>query len=155
MCWLIFFPQKWWQVVDPTVLLSGRCCWLRLPKRRWYNTKNQFRKSENNIPRKGIAQPQSQFPHSYVCEQCICSHNQSECLFCFRKYVDLSWECIIRSQTHECGNWDWGRAIPRKVIHKCDFCCSVIVWYLLWLTFQCRLFIEQKFTCYRQCIKRW
>ncbi len=22
------------------------------------------------------------------------------------------WECINCSQTHECGNWDWGRAIP-------------------------------------------
>ncbi len=30
-----------------------------------------------------------------------------------------------RSQTHECGNWDWGRAIPIKRIHKWDFLCSV------------------------------
>jgi hypothetical protein len=36
-----------------------------------------------------------------------------------------SWEYINRSQTHECGNWDWGRAIPRKEIHKWDFPCSV------------------------------
>ncbi len=34
------------------------------------------------------------------------------------------WEYINRSQTHECGNWDWGRAIPRKGIHKWDFLCS-------------------------------
>ncbi len=34
------------------------------------------------------------------------------------KYVDRSWEYINRSQPHECGNWDWGRAIPRKGIHK-------------------------------------
>ncbi len=26
--------------------------------------------------------------------------------FADAKYVDLSWECINRSQTHECGNWD-------------------------------------------------
>ncbi len=40
-------------------------------------------------------------------------------LFCWRKYVvDRSWEYINRSQTHECGNWGWGRAIPRKGIHK-------------------------------------
>ncbi len=25
------------------------------------------------------------------------------------------------SQTHECGNWDRGRAIPRKGIHKWNF----------------------------------
>ncbi len=48
-------------------------------------------------------------------------------LFCYGKYVDQSWEYINRSQTHECGNWDWGRAIPRKGIHKCDFPCSVYI----------------------------
>ncbi len=41
------------------------------------------------------------------------------------KYVVQSWEYINRSQTHECGNWDWGRAIPRKGIHKWVFLCSV------------------------------
>ncbi len=30
-----------------------------------------------------------------------------------------------RSQTHECENWDWGRAIPRKGRHKWDFRCCV------------------------------
>ncbi len=28
---------------------------------------------------------------------------------------------IYHSQTHQCGNWDWGRAIPRKRIHKWYF----------------------------------
>ncbi len=37
---------------------------------------------------------------------------------------------INRSQTHECGNLGWGRAIPRKGIHKWDFRCSV---WLSWL----------------------
>jgi len=37
------------------------------------------------------------------------------------KYVDRSWEYINCSQTHECGNWDWGGAVPRKGIHKWDF----------------------------------
>ncbi len=50
---------------------------------------------------------------------------KSVCLCCCRKYVDRSWECINRSQTHECWNWDWSCAIPRKGIHKWDFCCSV------------------------------
>jgi len=48
------------------------------------------------------------------------------CLFCWRKYVDRSWEYINRSQTHECGSWDWGRANPRKGIPKWDFCCSAV-----------------------------
>jgi hypothetical protein len=38
------------------------------------------------------------------------------CLFCWRKYVDWSWEYVNRSKTYECGNWGWGRAIPRKGI---------------------------------------
>ncbi len=50
---------------------------------------------------------------------------QSVCLFCWRKYVARSWEYINRSQTPEFGNWGWGRAIPRKGIHKWDFRCSV------------------------------
>ncbi len=42
---------------------------------------------------------------------------QSVCLFCWRKYVDRSWDYTNRSQTHECWNWGWGRAIPRKGIY--------------------------------------
>ncbi len=41
------------------------------------------------------------------------------------KYVDQSWEYINSSHTYECGNLHWGRAIPRKGIHKWDFLCSV------------------------------
>ncbi len=46
------------------------------------------------------------------------------CLFCWRKYLDWSWEYINRSKTHECGNWGWGRAIPRKGIYKRNGRCS-------------------------------
>jgi hypothetical protein len=42
---------------------------------------------------------------------------RSVCLFCWRKYVDRSWDYINRSQKHECWNWGWGHAIPRKGIH--------------------------------------
>jgi hypothetical protein len=45
------------------------------------------------------------------------------CLFCWRKYVDWSWEYINRSREHECGNWGWGRAIPRKGIYKRNCRC--------------------------------
>ncbi len=47
------------------------------------------------------------------------------CLFCWRKYVNWSSEYINRSETHECGNWGWGRAIPRKGIYKRNCRCSV------------------------------
>ncbi len=48
------------------------------------------------------------------------------CLFCWRKYVDRSWEYINRSQTHECGNWGWGRAIPIKGNYKRNCRCSAV-----------------------------
>jgi hypothetical protein len=54
----------------------------------------------------------------------------SVCLFCSRKYVDRCWEYKNQSQTHECGNWDWSRAIPRKGIHICDFRYSGARWTL-------------------------
>ncbi len=47
------------------------------------------------------------------------------CLFCWRKYVDRSRVYINLLKTHECGNWGWGRSIPRNGIHKWDFRCSV------------------------------
>jgi hypothetical protein len=42
-----------------------------------YTARNQYRKFETNIPRKGIARPPSQFPHSCVWERFIYSHDQS------------------------------------------------------------------------------
>ncbi len=35
--------------------------------------------------------------------------------------ADPSWEYIIRSQTHECGNWDWGLDIPFLGIFVSNF----------------------------------
>jgi hypothetical protein len=85
-------------------------------------TAKQHRKFETNIPRKGIARPQPQFPHSCVCERDLytVSHDWSAA----GKYVDWSWECINRSKTHE---WDWGHAIPFLGIHKWDFRCRALV----------------------------
>jgi hypothetical protein len=65
-------------------------------------------------------------PISTLCLWAIYIFPHSICLFCCRKYVGRSLEYINRSQTHECGNWDWGRAIPRKGTHKWDFRC--IAW---------------------------
>ncbi len=62
--------------------------------------------------------------HSYICERFIFFQDRSV-YFAAAKYVDWSWEYLNRSQTHECGNWDWGRAIPRKGIHKWELGCSM------------------------------
>ncbi len=61
-----------------------------------------------------------------ICLWAIYIFPRSICLFCCRKYVDRSCENINRPQTHDCGNWDWGCAFPRKGIHKWDFHCSVL-----------------------------
>ncbi len=64
---------------------------------------------------------------TFMCLWAIYIFQQSDYLFYWRKiqYVDRSWEYINRSQTHECGNWDWGLAISFLGIHKWDFRCSV------------------------------
>ncbi len=77
--------------------------------------KDTILKIRDKYPRKGIAWPQSQFPQSCVCERFIDPHG----------YGDRSWEYINRSQTHECGYWDRGRAISFLGIHEWDFRCSV------------------------------
>jgi hypothetical protein len=48
---------------------------------RIFTAKTKYRKFETNIPRKGVARPQSQFPPSGVCERFI----NSACLFCSSK----------------------------------------------------------------------
>jgi hypothetical protein len=60
---------------------------IRLKNSNCCTAKIQYRKFKTNIPRKGNAQPQSQFPHSCVCEGYIFSHNRSA-YSAAGKYVD-------------------------------------------------------------------
>jgi hypothetical protein len=50
-------------------------------------------KIRNKCSQKGIARPQSQFPHSCVCDRFIHSHDRSA-YSTAEKYVDRSWEYI-------------------------------------------------------------
>ncbi len=108
--------------------------------------KTQHGKFETNISRKGIGRPQSHFPHSCVCDRFIYSNDRSA-YSAVGKYVDRSFEYIIRSQKHECGNLDCSRAIPSKGILKLGFssqCVQVSIptvgqlithilfWYFYW-----------------------
>jgi hypothetical protein len=43
------------------------------------------------------------------------------------KYVDRSWEYVNRSQIHECGNWERGRAVSFLEIDKSDLVGSVYI----------------------------
>jgi hypothetical protein len=91
-----------------------------------YTAKILYRKFEKFIPRKGTAQPQSQFQHSCFCLRFIYSQDRSA-YSTAGKWVDRSWEYINRSQTQECGNWDCpGRAVPCLGMHKSKFLCSVV-----------------------------
>jgi hypothetical protein len=95
---------------------------------RWESSINfwfPFMYSINNtvISKTELKSSVSQFLHSYICERFIYFQDRSA-YSAARKYVDRSWEYINSSKTHDCGNWDWDRAIPRKGKHKRDFCCS-------------------------------
>ncbi len=72
------------------------------------------------IPFLGIARPRSQFPHSCVFERFIYIPG-SVYIFPPAEQADPSWEYIIRSQTHECGNWDWGPDIAFLGIFVSNF----------------------------------
>jgi hypothetical protein len=90
----------------------------------WEHCKDKIPKFRNKYFQKrniGVSVPFSTIMRLWV----IYIFPPSVCLFCWRKPVDRSWDYINRSQIHECGNWGWGRAIPRKGIHKWDFRCSV------------------------------
>ncbi len=63
---------------------------------------------------------------TFMCLWAIYIFLQSICLFWCRKYVDLEIQKSL-TNTWMGGNWDWGRAIPRKEIHKWDFRCSVFL----------------------------
>jgi hypothetical protein len=57
------------------------------------------------IPFLGIARPQSQFPHSCVCELFIYSQDQST-YFPAAEWADRSWKYINLSKIYESRNWE-------------------------------------------------
>ncbi len=79
------------------------------------------RKSHLCSRRKGIARPQSQFPH-FMCLWEIYIFPRSVHIFsCSRIGRPSVGIYINHSQTHECGNWDWGPAAPFLGIFVSNF----------------------------------
>ncbi len=78
------------------------------------------RNSDLCIPRKGTVRPQSQFPHSCVCERFIYSHGWST-YFPAAEEADRSWEYINRTQKHDCRNWDCGHVVPFLGLYVSNF----------------------------------
>jgi hypothetical protein len=71
--------------------------------------KEPIPKIRNKYSRKGIVQPQCQFPHSCDCKRFIYSSIDLAVLLAASGnmwIVDRSRGYINLSQTHECGNWD-------------------------------------------------
>jgi hypothetical protein len=64
---------------------------------------------------------------TFICLWAIYIFPQLVCLFCCRKICGPILGIYNRSQTLECGNWDWGGAIPFLRKHKWDFRCNVFV----------------------------
>ncbi len=67
------------RVLYELTVLNKRICFMSISFAHTLYSLNQHQKlqQQKNIPRKGIAQPQYQFPHSYVCERFIYSYYRS------------------------------------------------------------------------------
>ncbi len=106
-CYCVIVKMSFWPI-------SSLHCKDKIP--RILNKNSQKRNYAASIP----------ISTSCVCERFI-SHDRSA-YYAAGKCVDRSWEYINRSQTHELGNWDWGRAIPFLGPHKWAL---LAVWYRL------------------------
>ncbi len=67
---------------------------------------------------------------TFMCLWAIYIFTGSVYIFPTAEQADSLWEYIIRSLTHECGNWDWGPDIPFLRIFVSNFRHFVFVVYL-------------------------
>ncbi len=70
------------------------------------------------------------------------------------KYVGRTSEEIDRSQTHEYGNWDWGRTISFLGIHKFKFLCSAYCTPLLFPQIVYILYLPSAFQIWSETVRR-
>ncbi len=101
-------PPCWWKG-SPVHLMQKNAVWVAVKKKIFLSLLR-----ESSAICKAISRKSAETVSFFL--QCIPTIDLP---FCCRKYVDFvdrSWVYINCSQTHECGNWDWGQAIPRKEI---------------------------------------
>jgi hypothetical protein len=105
-------------------------------------------KSHLCIPFLGIARPQSQFPHSCVCERFIYSQDRST-YFPAAEQADQSWKYKNLSQIYECGNWEtesYNSVLEITVsilgIHKCE--PEIYIGFSPALHLQCRAYLQYR-----------
>ncbi len=78
-------------------------------------------KSHLCVPFLGIVRPQSQFPHSCVCEQSIYSQDRSSYLAAAKKTA-RSWKYINLSQIYQCRYWEtelYNFVLKIRRLHQC------------------------------------
>jgi hypothetical protein len=75
LCHTAFFILSFTACIPPSVLIN--CGIFIFCQNICFTAKTQHRKFETKIPRKGIARPQSQCPHSCVCKRLIYSQDRS------------------------------------------------------------------------------
>ncbi len=87
--------------------------------------KTHYRKLEQKFPEKGL---RGHSPNFYIHVSVSDLYIPPICLPILlqeNRWTDPGNGYIDRSQTHECGNWDWGRAIPVLGAYKSKCLCSV------------------------------
>ncbi len=107
----LFLRLKWIFLEQQSSELPG-CSLACLNPSEW--RKERMPKFETNILRKGIARPQTHFPHSCVCGRFIYSHDRSAYSVAGNMWTDPLgiYECIYKSLTD---TWMWKLGLrPRK-----------------------------------------
>ncbi len=98
------------------------CCWSMI----LHTASTQYRKCETNIPREGTARLQS---NSYIHASVSDLYTPLIGLLQDNKWIKRGNIYCRCSQTHACGNCDWGCAIPLLGIHKSKFLCSASMYF--------------------------
>jgi hypothetical protein len=89
--------------------------------------KTQYRKFEINIPEKELRGYSPNFYIHVSVSDLFISPIGLHILLQENRWTEAGNIYISPTQTHECGNWNYGRAIPFLGTHKSKFICSAVL----------------------------